>query len=60
MQTHSHPHGVRGNKRTLGGDSCGDGISRPYEDDEERIAAVVSCRSSLRARSMSARAPLFS
>src|SRR5215218_5892215 len=41
VQAHSHPHCVRGNERTLGGDSRRDGIGRTLENDKEGVAFGV-------------------
>jgi hypothetical protein len=49
MQAHSHPHGVRGNERTLGRDGRRNGVDRAFEHDEERIAFRVDLSTVMRA-----------
>ena len=44
VHAHSHPHCVRGNERTLGGDSRRDGISRTLENEKKASpSASTSC-----------------
>lgn len=59
MQAYSHPHRVRGNQRTLRRDSRRDAISRPFENDEERIAFGLNLATAMRGNCFSQEATML-
>ena len=47
VQAHAHPHGIRGDKRTLRGHRGDNGIGCALEDDEESVAPGIDLASTM-------------